>query len=223
MNGSRLVLQVARSAGKIIHWLGAALIVAACSGNELGPAATNASAPITQTQIDGTIHVCTSCHGFGGRSVSPNFPVLAGQRAGYIEAELKAFRDHERADRNARTYMWGMAAYSSDAMIHAIAVYFSSQKPEVHPPAAQPVMAAGEKIFHQGLPTKKVPACQSCHGVHGQGIGPIPRLAGQHAEYIAKQLNYFALNERQDPIMRADAKDLTPAEIEAVSAYAAAQ
>ncbi len=224
MNDSRSLPQIARQVGKIICVeLGAALILAACNGTEPAATVTNASAPVTQAQVDGTVHVCTSCHGFAGRSVSPNFPILAGQQAGYIEAQLKAFRDHQRADRNARTYMWGMAAHSSDAMFHEIALYFSSQKPGVSAPDTQAAIAAGEKIFRKGLPAKKIPPCQSCHGVHGQGVGPIPRLAGQHPEYIAKQLEYFASNERQNAVMRSDAKDLSPAEIEAVSAYAAAQ
>lgn len=224
MNDARPPPQLARQVGKIICvGLGAALILAACNAIEPASTATNASAGVTQAQVDGTVHVCTSCHGFAGRSVSPNFPILAGLQVGYIEAQLKAFRDHERGDRNARTYMWGMAAHSSDALIHEIAIYFSSQKPGVTAPATPALMAAGEEIFRKGLPAKKLPPCQSCHGVHGQGVGAIPRLAGQHPEYIAKQLEYFASNERQNAVMRSDAKELSAAQIEAVSAYAAAQ
>jgi cytochrome c553 len=221
MNDGRVLRRVA---GKILYVeLGVALIVAACNGNEPLATVRNANAPVTQAQIDDTVHVCTSCHGFDGRSVSPNFPILAGQQAGYIEAQLKAFRDHTRADRNARTYMWGMAAHSSDAMIRVIATYFSSQKLEVSHPATQAQMLAGEEIFRHGIPAKNITPCQSCHGVDGRGIGAIPRLAGQHPEYIAKQLEYFASDERKSSVMSPGAKDLTPTEIEAVSAYAAEQ
>jgi cytochrome c553 len=223
MNHGRSLPQIARQMGKVVGVkLAVAMILAACNGNE--PVSTaNVSAPVTQAQVDDTVHVCTSCHGFAGRSVAPNFPVLAGLQAGYIEAQLKSFRDHQRADRNARTYMWGMAAHSSNALIHEIAIYFSSQKPEVSAPATQAVMAAGEEIFRKGLPAKRILPCQFCHGVRGQGMGAIPRLAGQHPEYIAKQLEYFASNERQNAVMRSDAKDLTEAQIEAVSVYAADQ
>jgi len=42
--------------------------------------------------------VCASCHGPAGVSTSPAFPKIAGQRAEYLENQLKAFRDHTRAD-----------------------------------------------------------------------------------------------------------------------------
>ncbi|HEX6828714.1 MAG TPA: c-type cytochrome, partial [Burkholderiales bacterium] len=40
--------------------------------------------------------VCAACHGAAGVSVSETIPNLAAQRAGYIEAQLKAFKDGTR-------------------------------------------------------------------------------------------------------------------------------
>ena len=40
--------------------------------------------------------VCAACHGANGVSVADNIPNLAAQRAGYIEAQLKAFKDGTR-------------------------------------------------------------------------------------------------------------------------------
>jgi cytochrome c553 len=40
--------------------------------------------------------VCAACHGAAGVSVSDNIPHLAGQRAGYLENQLKAFKDGTR-------------------------------------------------------------------------------------------------------------------------------
>src|SRR2546430_12890242 len=37
--------------------------------------------------------VCAACHGAGGVSVSDTIPNLAAQRAGYLEAQLKALKD----------------------------------------------------------------------------------------------------------------------------------
>src|SRR5271163_1910647 len=50
--------------------------------------------------------------------------------------------------------------------------------------------------------------CQGCHGVHGEGNAPaaIPRLAGQSAEYLAKQLEDYASSDRANPVMRNFAK-----------------
>jgi len=63
--------------------------------------------------------------------------------------------------------------------------------------------------------------CQGCHGVHGEGNAPasIPRLAGQSAEYLGKQLEDYASGDRANPVMRNFAKPLTRADIEAVATY----
>ena len=58
-----------------------------------------------QDVVAGTEHVCSSCHGMEGKSVSPTFPRLAGQQKDYLVLQLKAFRDHTRADPHAHTYM----------------------------------------------------------------------------------------------------------------------
>jgi len=212
--------------------IGAAAISAAlsalcfCAGNE--PAAGQASAatqngPATQDQIDGTIHVCSSCHGFGGRSISPTFPRLAGQRAEYIEAQLKAFRDHTRADPHAHTYMWGMAAHLTDSLVQGIAAYYAAQTPVPGAPGDLADMAAGKTIFQAGIPARGVPPCQACHGEHAEGMATIPRLAGQHREYLTEQLQNFASNARANEIMHENSKNLTPDEIRQVTAYVAAQ
>jgi thiosulfate dehydrogenase len=63
--------------------------------------------------------------------------------------------------------------------------------------------------------------CQGCHGVHGEGNAPagIPRLAGQSAEYLSKQLEDYASGDRANPVMQNFAKALSRADIEAVATY----
>ena len=191
-----------------------ALTVAACSG--AGPE----SASVDPT-VAGTVHVCSSCHGPDGRSVSPTFPRLAGQQKDYIVAQLQAFRDKTRADPHAQTYMWGMAAQLSDQNIDAIAAYYSSQAPVAGAPSASPETVAGAKIYTEGIPSENVPACMSCHGEKAAGNGPIPRLAGQHQAYLARQLEAFASMARANEIMHENSKDLTAEQISEVTAYLA--
>jgi cytochrome c553 len=178
------------------------------------------SASVDST-VAGTVHVCSSCHGPEGRSISPTFPRLAGQQKDYIIAQLQAFRDKTRADPHAQTYMWGMAARLSDATIDGIAAYYASQTPVAGEPGASPEIAAGEKIFTEGIPSEGVPACMSCHGEKGEGNGPIPRLAGQHQAYLARQLEAFASMARANEIMHENSKGLTPEQISEVTAYLA--
>jgi cytochrome c553 len=69
-------------------------------------------------------------------------------------------------------------------------------------PAAKPDAAAG---------TAATPPCESCHGAHGEGMAAahVPRLAGQAADYLEKQLNDFADGTRDNPIMANFSKALT--------------
>ncbi len=65
---------------------------------------------------------CFACHGQAGVSVSDDIPNLAGQKAKYIVAQLKAFRAATRKN----DLMNAMAAELSDADMEDIAAYFSS-------------------------------------------------------------------------------------------------
>ena len=178
------------------------------------------SAPIN---VADAVHVCSSCHGPGGRSISSTFPRLAGQQKDYLEAQLKAFRDHTRADPHAKTYMWGMAARLSDAVIAGIAAHYSSQPAVPGEPDNSADAALGRKIFTEGIPARSVPPCQGCHGDHAEGNAVIPRLAGQHRAYIETQLRAFAANTRANEIMHENSKNLTPDEIREVAAYVRTQ
>src|SRR5271156_6199540 len=193
-----------------------ALTVAACGGGGTAPESGSADSTVA-----GTVHVCSSCHGPDGRSISPTFPRLAGQQKDYIVAQLQAFRDKTRADPHAQTYMWGMAARLSDPTIDGIAAYYASQTPVAGEPGASPEIVAGKKIFTEGIPSESVPACMSCHGEKAEGNGPIPRLAGQHQAYLARQLEAFASMARAKEIMHENSKDLTPQQISEVTAYLA--
>ncbi|MCW8827385.1 MAG: cytochrome c4 [Gammaproteobacteria bacterium] len=65
--------------------------------------------------------------------------------------------------------------------------------------------------------------CSLCHGIDGEGSSAIyPRLAGQHAEYIAKQLADFKSGRRKGT-MNEMAADLSPEEMKALGEYFAAK
>ena len=73
--------------------------------------------------------VCSACHGANGVSVSDTIPNLAGQRAAYIEAQLKAFKDGVRkapVPTSPIATMAAMAAQLSAADMADVAAYFAS-------------------------------------------------------------------------------------------------
>jgi cytochrome c553 len=66
--------------------------------------------------------------------------------------------------------------------------------------------------------------CAACHGMDGNSAqADYPKLAGQHAEYMAKSLRDYKSGTRKNPIMAGFAAALTPKDIENLSAYYAAQ
>ena len=67
--------------------------------------------------------VCAACHGATGVSVSDAIPNLAAQRAGYLEAQLKALKDGTRKN----PMMNAIAAQLSAEDMANVAAYFASQ------------------------------------------------------------------------------------------------
>lgn len=62
--------------------------------------------------------------------------------------------------------------------------------------------------------------CFLCHGIAGESASPVfPRLAGQHSEYIAKQLADFKSGKRKSDTMKPQAEELTAGEMKALGAY----
>ena len=71
---------------------------------------------------------------------------------------------------------------------------------------------------------KAAEVCAACHGADGNSAtADFPRIAGQHADYLAKSIRDYKTGARKDPVMSGFANPLTPAEIENLSAYFAAQ
>ena len=93
----------------------------------LGLSVLLASAPVTRAADIAAgrakvATVCAACHGAAGVSVSESIPNLAGQRAGYVEAQLKAFKDGARK----APIMNAIAAQLSAADVTNVAAYFAS-------------------------------------------------------------------------------------------------
>ncbi len=180
-------------------------------------------APLAADMIDtGGVEpweICGLCHGLDGNSATSRFPRIAGQKAAYIEKQVRAFRSGARSNDGGQ--MQDIVHEIEAADIGRIAAYFSQQRvasPQVPPAEAAP----GAALFAHGR--EGVPACAPCHGAGAaapEGLVP-PHLTAQHRAYLAKQLADFAAGERDnDPggVMRAVAAALTAAEIDALADY----
>jgi cytochrome c553 len=71
---------------------------------------------------------------------------------------------------------------------------------------------------------KAAEVCSACHGPDGNSPVPdFPKLAGQHADYMAATLKKYKNGKRSNPIMMGMAATLSEEDIKNVSAYFAAQ
>lgn len=67
-------------------------------------------------------------------------------------------------------------------------------------------------------------SCFLCHGAEGESTSELfPRLAGQHAAYISRQLALFRSGQRRSTAMGAMAAPLSPADMQALGRYFEAQ
>jgi cytochrome c553 len=100
-----------------------------------------------------------------------------------------------------------------------IAQYFANQIPTE--PSATSQESSGQHIFENGYSANNIPACQACHGSHGEGRDAVPRLAGQHADYLRNQLWTFSLRLRRNNIMHANIMQMSSGQIDALVTYLA--
>ncbi len=163
--------------------------------------------------------VCASCHGADGNSGSPANPKLAGQHPEYLVKQLTEYKSGKRAN----AIMSGMAAGLSDQDMKNIAAWLSKQKAKPGFAKDKELVALGERIWRGGIADRNIAACAGCHSPNGAGIpAQYPRIAGQHAEYTAAQLNYFRDGTRKNSTQMSQvAAKMNDREIRAVSDYAA--
>lgn len=203
---------------------------------------------------------CSACHGPGGRSVAPTFPILAGQSAEYIATELKFFHNLSQDDRavthetmfeqwiftitgwrkpytnyfhsndykyddaprneeRAWDFMKGVARDLDEPTMQALGEYFAKQTPAAGRGGAGGDVARGKTLYLEGDAGKGLIACQMCHGPDAKGQGPIPRLAGQHADYVKLQLKFIKSGVRNVEQMQALVANLDDSDLAAVAAY----
>jgi cytochrome c553 len=103
------------------------------------------------------------------------------------------------------------------AAVVLVALAIGAASPSTRAQAGDP--AQGAVIASQGAPG--VAACAGCHGAQGEGqaAAGFPRLDGQSAAYLQRQLEAYAGGWRTNPIMEPIAKAMTPAQRAAAAAH----
>lgn len=179
------------------------------SGSELATSESNPEA----------VSACARCHGAESeRPLSNLVPVLHGQPSDYLFSALKAYAEGKRRS----GIMQPLAADLRDEDMRNLADYFAGLPlPQEEPrPADSALIESGRKLALEGAPEAGIPPCAACHGNPGGGA---PRLAGQHAAYMAGQLRLWKAGHVPQTagaaLMAPVAQRLSDDQIDAVSAY----
>jgi cytochrome c553 len=182
------------------------------------------NAAVPKRELEAKIAYCKTCHGLSGQGFRGSFPMprLAGQQPEYLENQLQAFIDRRRTN----PVMFNVAHVLSPSMLTALSTHFRDLNPKPLGGAPKDLVAAGKKIYEDGIPSAEVPACATCHGPDAKGADAFPRLAGQLHDYVSKKLLNWNKERGQDPakpdtsaIMQPIAHNLTEAQVKAVAAY----
>jgi cytochrome c553 len=139
---------------------------------------------------------CDRCHDTGQSSPSGMLvPRLAGQPAAYLARSLLEYRRAERRS----GFMQPVAAMLSETEIEELAQHYSRMS-TAPPTNAEGALSPSQQeeaasIANGTHPDLQLPACLSCHGAGTRA--DYPRLQGQNAEYIARQLQLWQNGGRQ--------------------------
>ena len=155
--------------------------------------------------------VCVACHGSNGNSVQPLIPILAGQTARYLYLQLKDFKEGRRTDPQMTPFVGNL---SREDMLD-LSAFFAAQKLRGGSFKPDPAKVA------KGQDKAAETLCTMCHLGGFMGQNEIPRVAGQHFEYIVKQMNDFKTARRTNDAgnMASVSKTLSDADIENLAHY----
>lgn len=164
---------------------------------------------------------CASCHGDQGEGAGIT-PRLAGLPQDYLAKQLRDFASGERLNES----MQYVARELQQQDITELAAYYASMPvPQMVLPPSDADLARGRVLFENGDWKLNVPACISCHGSQGEGVGAaFPPLAAQQPEYLFSQLAAWKGGHRHNSpqdLMDDIASRLSYEDLYAVSYYAA--
>jgi cytochrome c553 len=166
---------------------------------------------------------CEACHGAHGEGMAAaHVPRLAGQSADYLQKQLDDYASGTRDN----PIMANFAKALSEQQRVDFAARYASMSAHYIAQTSSPGdvnLARGHQLAYQGDETKRVQACNGCHGPDGVGVAhTAPYLAGQSAEYLESALKAFRDGTRKNDagqLMRSVAQRLDDADIAAVAGY----
>jgi cytochrome c553 len=195
----------------------AAATSSAPAATSSAPAATSAPAAISSAPYAQRFAaLCAGCHGVNGRIETPLTPVLAGQPSLYVITQLFLFREGRRSNEA----MTVVGKTLTDDDLRGFSEFIETLPPVPPPPPATPPdpirMARGQALAEQYK-------CVFCHGAGLAGGQQVPRIGGQHEDYLQASLRGFHAGSRPGytQAMTAAVSQIPPEDLDTLAYYAA--
>jgi len=179
------------------------------------PAAT-ATALAAMSYAQRFAALCAACHGANGRIETPLTPVLAGQPSLYVITQLFLFREGRRSNEA----MTAVAKTLTDDDLRGFSEFIGTLPPVPPPPPATPPdpirMARGQALAEQHK-------CVFCHGAGLGGGQQVPRIGGQHEDYVRATLRGFHAGSRPGytQAMTEALREIPPEDLDTLAYYVA--
>lgn len=180
------------------------------------PPAATATVPAGSSYAQRFAALCAACHGANGRIETPLTPVLAGQPSLYVITQLFLFREGRRSNEA----MTAVAKTLTDDDLRGFSELIATLPPVPPPPPATPPdpirMASGQALAQQHK-------CVFCHGASLVGGEQVPRIGGQHEDYLQASLRGFHSGSRPGytQAMTGAVSQIPPEDLDTLAYYAA--
>ena len=166
---------------------------------------------------------CAGCHGMDGFSTGRNVPHIAGQRPGYLYAEMRVYQQGGRPDKA----MADAVKFLSDDALVKVAAYYANLEPAPPGPAAD-AKGAAAKGTAKGDPVKAGKAvadsCASCHGETGiSSMAGMPNLVALDPKHFYDATIAYKNGQRKHDMMKAIAAGMSDADLKNAALFYALQ
>jgi cytochrome c553 len=154
---------------------------------------------------------CVSCHGRdGGGNATGSIPRIAGQHYNVLVRQIIDFRYGKRWDVRMEGVMAQHGVLAGNQDIADVAWYVSKLERDG-------ARGVGDGHYVERGAALYAKSCASCHGAKAEGdeARGIPRLSGQHAAYLTRQI-YDAVDARRLPLAASHRKRLVTLDFEEV-------
>jgi len=183
------------------------------AGDDLRPLFANAADIAEGRRVAES--TCVRCHNLNGISSTRGTPHIAGQRVGYLHAQLRAYQKIRP-----QSAMTGAVRFLRDDALVAVAAYYASLEPAR--PAANLKAPADNDPVQAGKNASG--ACGGCHGENGVSAMPgTPSLAGLDPKFFAAAMAAYKTGERKNDLMKSFAAGLSDATVANLALYYALQ